>query len=198
MNSTARGLEFDEATHTYRLDGVRAPSVTQVLDPYSGLEHVDPAVLKAAAEFGNHVHLACHYFNEGTLNRAALDPPLVPYVNAWERFLNETGAVVIASECRVFSRRHGFAGTLDSRVAWGRRNRLIDIKSTTGVPRTVGPQTAGYAEAWHEMTGERMRDRYCIQLRGDGTYRSHKLEDPRDWEIFKACLVVHQWMARAA
>lgn len=198
MSATARdplrGLTFDEASHTYRVDGRRWPSVTQVLDRYAGLEDVPPDILRRAAEFGTHVHAACHLYNEERLDWDALDPGLVGHVKGWQRFLDETGAVVLSSECRVVSRRHGFAGTLDARVAWGKTIRLIDIKSTSSLPRTVGPQTAGYLEAWAEMTGERMRDRYCCQLIGNGEYRLHRLNDPRDWERFKAALVVHQWL----
>lgn len=189
-----RGLTFDEVSHTYRVDGRRWPSVTQVLDRYSGLEHVEPEVLRRAAEFGNHVHAACHLFNEERLDWARLDPGLVGHVEGWRAFLEDTGAVVLSSECRVVSRRHGFCGTLDSRVAWGKSTRLIDIKSTSSLPITVGPQTAGYSEAWHEMSGERLRDRYCVHLVGAGKYIVHPLKDPRDWERFKAALVVHQWL----
>lgn len=191
------GLEFDPASHTYRYRGTKLPSVTTVLDRYSGLEHVAPDVLEAAAELGTHVHAACHLFNEERLDRETLDPALLPYVQAWERFLTETGAVVLHSERRVVSPRHGYAGTLDTIVAWGKREPLIDIKSTTSLPRTVGPQTAAYAEAWQEMTGRRIRDRYCVHLKPDGRYALHKLDDPRDWQVFKAALVVHQWLARS-
>jgi hypothetical protein len=191
-----RGLTFDEASHTYRVDGRRWPSVTQVLDRYSGLEHVDAEVLRRAAEFGTHVHAACHLYNEERLDWDRLDPALLGHVRGWQRFLEETGAVVLSSECKVLSRRHGFCGTLDARAVWGRERgaRLIDIKSTNGLPITTGPQTAGYLEAWHEMTGERMRYRYCCHLTGNGEYRLHPLKDPRDWERFKAALVVHQWL----
>lgn len=190
------GLTFDEASHTYRVDGRRWPSVTQCLDRYAGLEHVDPEVLRRAAQFGTHVHAACHLYNEERLDWAKLDPPLVPYVRGWVRFLEDVGGVVLGSEVRVLSRRHGFCGTLDARVAWGRSTRLVDIKSTSSVPRTVGPQTAAYAEAWHEMTGQRIRDRYVVHLTGrdDPGYSLTALKDPLDWQRFKAALVVHEWL----
>jgi hypothetical protein len=187
------GRSFNPEKHTYELDGRAVPSVTQILAPHSGLEFVDRSVLEAAAEFGNHVHAACHLYNLERLDWPALDPELRPFVQAWMKFLEDTGAVVLDSERRVFSKRHGFAGTLDARVAWGRSNRLVDIKSTGGVPRTVGPQTAAYAEALHEETGERLRDRYCVHLAHDGRYTLHRLADPRDWQVFKAALVLYHW-----
>lgn len=186
-------LTFDSATHTYRLNGARLPSVTQILSPYSSLEFVDRDLLERAAAFGTHVHEACHLFSQDALDRESLDSELAPYVDAWAAFLEDTGAVVLLSEQRVVSEQYGYAGTLDAIVWWGKSKRLIDIKSSTGVPKTVGPQTAGYAQAYREQTGEPIRDRYCVQLKPDGTYRSHKLSDPADWSIFLSALNLNRW-----
>lgn len=191
--ASAAVLDFDPERHAYRLDGAPVPSVTQVLEPYTGLEFVDRRVLEAASEFGRHVHAACHLDNLGALDEAALDPALAPYVGAWRAFLADTGAVVAASERRVASRCHRYAGTLDTLVEWDARRALVDLKSTASVPRTVGPQTAAYAEAYTEETGERVARRYCVHLRGDGTYRVHRLAEPADWTVFLSCLNVHRW-----
>jgi hypothetical protein len=188
------GFTFDEPTHRYAYKGVPVPSVTQVLDRYSGLEFVDAEVLRRAALFGTHVHKAVHLFNCDRLNWATLDPPLVPYVRAWETFLRESGAVVLHSENKMLSEAHGYAGTLDSLVFWTNSRRLIDVKSTASVPRTVGPQTAAYAELWKENHGDTIRDRYCVHLKPDGKYRAHKLDNPRDWQVFKAALTIHRWL----
>lgn len=186
-------LEFQSEGHTYRLDGREVPSVTQVLEPFSSLEYVDRELLRRAAEFGNHVHEACHLFNIDTLDRRTLDPVLAPYVSAWEQFLDDTGAVVLQSEHRVASRKFKYAGTVDTTVFWGKSKRLIDIKSIASLPRTVGPQTAAYAEAYYEDTGERIRDRYCVQLKPDGAYSVQKLSDPNDWNIFQSALNLYRW-----
>lgn len=191
-------LEFDNDSHTYRLNGAVVPSVTQILSPYTSLEFVNPELLRRAAEFGNHVHEACHLFNLDALDRDSLDPELAPYVDAWALFLDTTGAVVLLSEHRIASEQYAYAGTLDTVVWWGKSKRLIDIKSTAGVPKTVGPQTAGYANAYREQTGETLRDRYCVQLRHDGTYRSHKLSDPADWSIFQSALILNRWYYNGA
>lgn len=201
---TPEPLEFDAATHTYRIGGERVPGVTSVLEPWAG--RVDPwtgAVLcpqdvwDRAGERGTIVHAACHLWNQDALEWESLDDEVAGYVRGWVSFLETTGALVLASERRVVSRRHWYAGTLDARVEWGRMRPLVDIKATAGWPSTVGPQTAAYAEAYTEETGERIRDRYCVRLLPDGTFRIRKLEDPSDFNVFKAALVLHQW-TRAA
>jgi hypothetical protein len=191
-------IEFDEPSHRYTVDGREFPSVTGILEPYTGLSYVDRELLHKAAEFGNHVHLACHLHDRGELDEATLDQALVPYLDGWKRFLDDSGAIVILSEYRVASRKHGFAGTFDKLLFWGKSERLADIKSGSVLPKTVGPQTAGYVEGYAEETGQRIRDRYCIHLPGDGKYKSHKLTDARDWSIFKSCLNVHNWYHRRA
>lgn len=184
-------LTFDEAAHKYHLDGRELPSVTTVLDPYTSLEFVDRATLEAAAELGTHVHSAVHLFNVGRLE--SCPERIQPYVDAWAKFLSESGAVVIGSEMRVHSEKHGYAGTLDSLLYWSERECVVDVKSGSVVPKTVGPQTAAYVTAHNEMYSAKVRTRYCLHLRPDGTYKAHKLDDPRDWTIFQSALNLHRW-----
>lgn len=187
-------LTFDAEAHAYHVGGVRWPSVTQVLDPLQELDGIPRAVLEAAARFGTNVHAACHLLNVGALDMAALDPALAPYVVAWEKFLTDTGAKVIASEMRVAHARLRYAGTLDTICLIKGYRELVDIKSTAAIPRTAGPQTAAYAEAINEP---RIRRR-VVQLRKDGTYRSQPLTDRTDWNLFLSALNIHQWRHRNA
>jgi len=190
-------IEFEPVNHIYTVDGLEVPSVTHVLEPYSSLQYVDRELLRRAAVFGDHVHQACHLFDRGELDEDTLDPELVPYLDGWKQFLADSGAVVILSEYRVASRKHGYAGTFDKLLFWGKSKRLVDVKSGSVLPKTVGPQVAAYVEAYAEQ-GERIRDRYCVHLPGAGKYKSHRLNDPRDWNIFKAALVMHNWYQRRA
>lgn len=190
--TTAIGLEFNEEAHTYRFRGHQCPGVTSVLDPWSGLEHVNPEVLQAAAEFGNHVHLACHLFNMDNLDRSSLTPLVAQYLNGWEQFLEESGAQVVYSEVKVVHPEMLYAGTLDTICRVKKTNRIYDIKTGSAVPKTVGPQLAAYNEAWHAMTGQKRMRRYCVHLMPDG-YNVVPLDRPEDWDIFKAALLLHRW-----
>src|SRR5580698_1030198 len=95
-------LQFDAEHHIYRYDGRIVPGVTSVLEPLQMLQGVPWAVLEAAREFGQHVHLACHLWNQGILDVAALDPALIPYLRDWQLFIKETGFEVKQSETPVY------------------------------------------------------------------------------------------------
>lgn len=181
-------IELDEATHTYRVDGVVWPSVTQVLALLDRFERVPPAVLEAAREFGTHVHMACDLDNRGVLDEASLDAALLPYLEGWRKFRRDSGAVILESEHRIIDERLRYVGTCDVLAEWKGRRCIIDIKSGQ-VPRTVGAQCAAYAHA----LGVRLR--YCVQLMPND-YRVHALTDPSDWSIFLSCLNLTKWSIR--
>lgn len=179
----------------YTLNGRRVPSVTQVLAPMNDYSMVPPDILEAARIFGQHVHEAVDLFNRDELDISSLDLPLVPFVSAWSKFLDESGAVVIASEQAVAHEQLGYAGTPDLVLVWGTRRRLVvpDIKATAVIPPTVGLQTSAYAKAYAAMHGALEPERYCIQLREDGSYRADKRTDPSDWSYFVSALNCHLW-----
>jgi hypothetical protein len=185
-------LEFEKSTHVYRYGGKIVPSVTQVMAPLIDFSMVDPEILEAARQFGQHCHEACHLFDTGELVRDTLDPLLAPYVDAWGRFLDQSGAVVIASEQSLMHLQLGYAGTPDRVLDWGRFGVAIpDLKFTATVPKTVGVQTAAYAKAYASFHGLNKEPvRVCIHLHGDGSYHVHRRQELSDWSYFLSCLNV--------
>lgn len=190
-------IAFNAERHEYHLGGRRLPSVTEVLDPINELDGIPRDVLRAAADFGSHVHMACDLFNSGTLDDDALDPALRPYLDGWKAFLRDTQAEVLASEMLVHHPGLGYCGTLDAIVKWRGRHHVVDIKTSAAVPRTVGPQTAAYREAYMQSHLACSSTRYCAHLTGDGRYRLVKLSDPSDMSMFLSCLNIHQWRNRS-
>lgn len=180
-------IAFSEARHEYRVNGRVVPSVTQVLSLLQDFGAVPAEVLARAAEFGSHVHQAVHLWNERQLDEGALDPALAPYLADWKAFLADTGAEVNQSELRLAHPILGYAGTLDSIVGMKGKNVLVDVK-TGVVPRTVGPQTAAYAELVQvRHKSFRVQRRLCVQLTGEG-YRLHPCNDPADLAVFVSAL----------
>jgi len=184
-------LTFEASTHTYRLNGTVVPSVTQVIDDQlADWDGVPPDVLEAARVFGGHVHEACHLLVRDELDWASLDPALVPYVEAARRFLDESGLTVLNAELALASPKLKFAGTLDIRGMWRNAIAVLDWKSTSTLPRTVGPQTAAYDRLYAEQFGGRPAKRYCVQLNPalPNGYKVHLLDNPADWSMFQSAL----------
>jgi hypothetical protein len=186
-------IDFDAETHTYRVAGVIVPSVTQALRPIDNFDRVPPDVLEAARRFGTHVHTATDLYDRDMLDEAELDPALVPYLNGWKRFLEETRCTVISSEQQVYHAELAYAGTLDRRIFWKRSAWLLDLKSGA-VPRSAGPQTAAYREALPK--DERPRHRAVLQLLPNN-YRFIEQTNPADWSIFLSCLNITRFLSRS-
>ena len=194
---------LDEVTHTYTVRGAPVPGVTSILDGVlKEFAHIDRETLRRAQERGTAVHKACELYVLGTLDYATLDPALVPYLEAFIRFLGETGFVPQHCETVIYSERYGYAGKLD---LLGKADRqqfrwLVDIKTPETLPKSVGPQSAAYEQAAHEtglvdLARERI-ERKALQLFNDGTYTLQALNDKSDLNIFLAALTIQRFQQR--
>lgn len=190
-------LEFEPEAHVYRLNGRRVPSVTDVVSVLEDFSRIPPAALETARVFGGHVHDAIAFDIRGALDWKRLAKPLVPYVEAWRRFCKDSGLVISASELRVAHEKLGFAGRLDVKGLLNKASCIIDVKSGA-LPRSVGPQTAGYEAALAAAFGAKVRRRYALQLDPSFScgYKLHPLVDPSDWTHFLSALNV--WNFRHA
>jgi hypothetical protein len=146
-------LVFDQASHTYTLDGVKLPSVTEVLRPLENFDGVPRDALEHARLRGQHVHEAMALLVREDLDWLSLDPELVPYLEGGKRFLEESGITVIASEFRVACKRLRVAGTLDLLGVLRNSECVLDFKAAAAVPLTVGPQCAAYEHLYRSMFG---------------------------------------------
>jgi hypothetical protein len=190
-------LEFEPVGHVYRLNGVRVPSVTDVVSMLEDFSGIPPAVLETARVFGGHVHDAVALDIRGVLDWSNLAAPLVPYLNAWRRFVADSGIVITASELRVAHAKLGYAGRLDLKGLLNKAPAIIDVKSGE-MPASVGPQTAGYEEALSAAFGIKVRRRFCLQLNPAFScgYKLHSLDKRTDWTTFVSALNV--WNFRHA
>ena len=182
---------FDEATHTYTLNGRRLPSVTQILKPIGPDFTMVPAdVLEAKRQLGTAAHLACELDDDDDLDELTLAEALQPYVAAWRKFKADTGALVLDNERQLFHASLGFAGTIDRRVTLRGDLWLLDLKTSAEPHASYGVQLAGY----HLLTQlDEPHRRGTVHLRDDGTYRLHEFKNPNDAACFRALLALHHW-----
>lgn len=196
-------LDFQESTHTYTLDGVRVPSVTQVIRPMYSFYGVPDEVLQAKAELGTNVHRACELLDLDDLDedsdegRAALEP-IAGYLEGYKRFKADKKPVVIANEQRLYHPGHKYAGTIDRRYAMGGEIWDVDLKSTVAMSPLVGVQTAAYAEMFkaHNGTPGKPARRGALQLFPDGKYKLWEFKEPSDFSVFLSLLTIQRFKER--
>lgn len=192
-------LHFDPDSHTYTLDGVRLPSVTEILkvlgDSYAG---VPADVLERKRQIGSAVDAAITLDINGELDEASIHPSWAGYFAGFRKFWRDerlTRESVIDIQKPGYCEKRKYAGTPDANLILRERASVIDWKCTLRLMPTVGPQTAGYALMNCGEAGLRI-PRYALQLREDGDYRLVKLEDRSDFTVFCAALTVYQWRQR--
>jgi hypothetical protein len=179
--SACEGLTFDEEKHEYRLDGRVIPSVTQVLKAAGMID--DQWFDEWSRERGKAVHKATELDDRGELDESTIDPRIAGYLDAWRRFIFETGWKSNEIEKLVFSRFAWFAGTLDriGRFPTDRGLSIVDIK--TGTPTRAAMDD-----------GIRCGRSMAVYLRENGTYtKGNEADYQRDVSVFLGALAVTRW-----
>lgn len=188
-------LTFDQPTHAYAWNGVRIPSVTQILQPLMDFSMVHPDVLAAAQEFGTFVHATCELYDLGQLDEDELDPQLRPYLAGWKKFCSDSGAEWDVIELAEYHEKHGYAGTADRKGIAFAGPAVVDIKTAATLSPAVGLQLAAYKNLGATASLPKTK-RYALQLRDDGNYRCTEYSDPSDWPTFLSMLNVRNWAAK--
>lgn len=189
-------VEFDEDSHTYKINGRIYGSVTSVLECLFNFQQIPPEVLAAKGEIGQDVHDACELICYDDLEVTSIAPEIVGYLNGFRAWLSESRFKVEETEKIVVSTKYGFAvpGRLDLVGKLGGWRWVIDIKTATvlNVP-AARLQTAAYAAAYSEQTGEPVHVRGALQLRPNGTYKSHKFDGDVDLAAFLHLYNFNNW-----
>jgi hypothetical protein len=193
-------LTFDPATHSFTLDGLSIPSVTHVLAPLSDSDFTYQQYMEAARRRGVAVHEATERYDRMRGANKVWNPSddeeiVVPYLAAWQKFLDDTGFEVHTIEEIVSSKRHRYAGILDRLGVLNGRRAVIDIKTTVAIKPVMGVQLAAYQAAYNEgrRKAEQYPQRFVCQLRKDGNYRLEEFRDRADLTVFLALLTIWNW-----
>ncbi|MGH7194841.1 MAG: hypothetical protein ACREJM_15095 [Candidatus Saccharimonadales bacterium] len=193
----AADLKLSE-NHTYSLEGRQVPGVTSILDSFGlaiNKELVNPVVLAQARWRGTSVHKLTAYYDNGVLKSSVVQPgDIGDRVLQYIKFRRESGFEPELTECRLFSEKYWYAGTLDRVGDIGGVKSLIDIKTVTAGPG-AGPQTAAYQVALKESYGIVTLRRYALVLQPD-RYELVKLDAQDDWAIFMAALTLTHWKTK--
>lgn len=187
------GFHFDSLTHSYWCEGAKLPSVTEIIKA-AGLgvdyDRVPPAILEEARMRGQAVHVAIDLLHQDDLDESSIDPRIRPRVDAYRRFLDETGFVAVETERHLSCPLYRYAGSPDAFGEIGATRIVPDWKTVSVMNLApVALQVAGYRlliareyPAWRTAKG------YGLQLRADGTYRLRDADLPGAEATFLAAL----------
>lgn len=183
-------LELDESTHTYTLGDRKLISVTQALAILDDRWKVDPFYL----ERGSMVHRATAYYDRGEFDEFTWDERIIPYVDAYVKFRQDTGFEPTLIEHKLYHPSYFYAGTLD-RVGNFGYDLLIDLKS--GVQSKVDElQGTAYWELCraNKISVKRVFDLY---LNENGSYKLEPIDKPKLLlPVFLAALTCARWKER--
>jgi hypothetical protein len=123
-------LEYDDDSHTYLVDGVIVPSVTQVLKvKFGGIyESVAPEVLKRAGERGTAIHKSIEDYCTRGIDLGTKEVRHFRFLKTYydlKHILNEIPIIVCRDGVPVT------AGRLDMVVDVGEDRAIADIKTTS-------------------------------------------------------------------
>jgi len=204
-NGKEYDLEYDDKAHSYKVEGVKVPSVTRVVDgcfPKDlthwalsiGQEEYDK-VINDALEIGNDTHQWIeHYINYG---HACTEPEdyISKSVNAFLDWTTEYNPEWVDAERKVYCDKYKYAGTVDAVAKINGRVCVIDFKTSKKVYKPYHLQVTAYAQAIKRMDGLR-RWPLGIILRLDketGKFEHKVFEPKHNFNTFKKCLELKQW-----
>lgn len=187
-------LVFYDQTHTYTVDGVEIPSVSELTRFISRevYRDVQQYALDAAATRGTNVHKAAEALDK--FGSVEVDDEALPYLKAYLAFRKECKPDWEKIEWSVHNGLL-YAGTIDRYGTLGEKKVILDIKTTARIGKGHRVlYTAG--QNLYRMAIEQdfpVDAIYILQLKKDGTYRLHELEIQD--ELANACITLHQALA---
>jgi hypothetical protein len=192
---------FEPIGHLYHDDGGQClDSTTTILKAELDLYRFGS---QAAPRRGTNVHKTAQYYDEKDLDLASLSAPelvaerIGEYLEQYILALKTHGIIVHANELMRYSKKYGYAGTIDKVVTIDGAHGTLDLK-TNGKAITVENwhkwQTASYDELIREefkaLYDMALTKRWTLYLTPD-KFRLVEHTGRRDFQEFLAFLAAH-------
>jgi hypothetical protein len=200
VTEAAPVLTFNEADHTYFMDGVEVPSVSKIIEPAYDFRFVKQEHLDRAKDLGKKVGRTIELFETKRLDRSKKHPTLDKYLKQWQLAKDFLKIDPVGFEVQVCSRKYKFAGTMDlhglllpSMPFDDLEEIIIDLKTGLYYPAHK-LQTAGYKIAAIErgIVSDKCK-RASLYLTED-SYAIEWHTSPYDSIAFISLQNYHHWM----
>ena len=196
-------VRFDEATHTYTLDGKELPSVTHIIRylAVDKAKNADPNMALIARERGSAVHEATVMYDYSGEIPDDFPAEYAPYLEAYVQFVRDYKPGWELIEHQMGNKTLGFAGTLDRFGLIDGEYAILDIKTSYKVDMpSLSAQLTAYRSLlykeyspakWDEIL-EKGLNLYGLQLMRDGKYRLYKCDESVGDILFQSCLKIYR------
>ena len=171
----ANTLEYDDDTHTYIVDGVIVPSVTQILAASFGnkYENVNKEVLSRAAARGTAIHKAIEEYC--TIGRDDGSKEVHNFNFIKERYgftvlENETPIIIIKDDTPIAAGRLDLVlgVTMKGKAFYLKETAIADIKTTSVLDKEyLAYQLNLYRIGYMQSYGRNVSELYGVHLRED-------------------------------
>lgn len=193
---SVEGLEFEDETHTYTLNGIVIPSVSQVIAPLSNAKYsgISERTLAKAADKGTTVHNSIENWIKFGIED--IPPEHIGYFEAFRKWWDSCNPNPVGSEARICHRIMQYGGTVDFVGYIDNELTLIDYKSTYTISdMTCGVQLEAYSQALKSM-GISVQRKKILHLKKDGKFelREYPVNDAVRWRVFGALKTVYNYI----
>lgn len=162
-------------------------------DPWMSVKAVASGIYRVkdkAASRGLSIHQLTEKIDKG--EKVRIPMAAKGYVKAYVQFLKDISPTNILAEHTVFSRKYGYAGTLDRLVRIGKDRAILDIKTGKRIYDEVGLQLSAYKHAWNELNPKsKVNKCFVLLLKDDGKYVFGEKDAPI--EVFLAFKKGWEW-----
>lgn len=148
----------------------------------------------AAKAIGHEVHAYAEAFFKKQPLPALTSDEAKRGVEAFHRWLSAHTVEILASERRIFSKEHYYAGTCDFVAKIDGEYAVGDIKTSRGIYDEYRFQTAAYQHALQEEKGVTFPVRWIVRFdKEDGEFEAKPFYNfDLDFQGFKAALMLHR------
>lgn len=171
--------EFEEGSHTYRVDGRVKLSVTQILkavypDVYA---NIPAEILDRKARLGTATHKVIELYLNQRLDDKSVHAEVRPYFDSWLAWWAKNSTAPFKSERKFYCVAGDYCGAID--FEWA--HMPIDWKITGTKLFTHELQITGYAFESRRLAGA------CLYLKDDGS--------PAELAIYDVVKLMPDWLA---
>lgn len=213
-------LHFDDARHIYSLDKEQEqiiPGVTTIVrtlakpglmpwavgeainhlktspEDYEGAKKRHSEIASEAAVNGTEAHKYAEDFAKGEKTKTPSNGDVAASCFAFRQFMDNEKPEILSTERFCYSKKHGYAGTLDLTLKLDGVLTLGDYKTSSRIYGSSFMETAARAKALEEEGHDKFESMAIIRISRDGKYQVKKTDKIDEYfEAFLACLTLHR------